>query len=89
VAEAQLALVRASAALWVAAFRLMAPPRRPRDPGAKVVSLAAYRRARAVRHPGEVEYRSVTKISDCFTVARRDGAASVERRGLRHGRSLD
>jgi hypothetical protein len=45
VAETQLSLVRSSAALWVAAFRLMAPPPRPIDSGAKVVSLAAYRRA--------------------------------------------
>jgi hypothetical protein len=30
VAEAQLALARTSAALWVAAFRLMAPPPAPR-----------------------------------------------------------
>jgi hypothetical protein len=48
VAEVQLALVRTSAALWVAAFRLMAPPAQPSDPRAKVVSLAAYRRTRAL-----------------------------------------
>jgi hypothetical protein len=48
VAEAQLALARTSAALWVAAFWLMAPPPRPSDPGAKVVSLAAYRLARGL-----------------------------------------
>jgi hypothetical protein len=45
VAETQLALARTSAALWVAVFRLMAPPPRQIDSGAKVVSLAAYRRA--------------------------------------------
>jgi hypothetical protein len=42
----ELALARTSAALWVAAFRLAPPP--PSDPGAKVVSLAAYRRARGL-----------------------------------------
>jgi hypothetical protein len=48
VAEAQLALARSSAAFWVAAFRLTALPPRPSDPGAKVVSLAAYRLARGL-----------------------------------------
>ena len=53
VAEAQLALARTSAALWVAAFRLMAPPAQPSDPRAEVVSLAAYRRTRGGELPGE------------------------------------